>query len=159
VFIFNASIPDNITLWRPGYSLHDLEEAARDAQVLETITAQPEAFQRTLRDNGSDLSGGERQRLELCRALLRKPSILLLDEATSALDNATQSRVLDALERRGLTLISVAHRLDAALRSDQVLVMRAGKVIEQGSPQQLLSQQGAFRELVQAEQSSQEAPV
>lgn len=159
VFMFNASIQDNITLWRPGYSLHDLEEAARDAQVLETITAQPEAFQRTLRDNGSDLSGGERQRLELCRALLRKPSILLLDEATSALDNATQSRVLDALERRGLTLISVAHRLDAALRSDQVLVMRAGKVIERGSPQQLLSQQGAFRELVQAEQSSQEAPV
>jgi ATP-binding cassette subfamily B protein len=157
VFMFNASIQHNITLWRPGYSLHDLEEAARDASVLETITSQPEAFQRKLRDNGSDLSGGERQRLELCRALLRKPSILLLDEATSALDNATQSRVLDALVRRGLTVISVAHRLDAALRSDQVLVMRAGKVIERGSPQQLLSQQGLFSELVQAEQASQEA--
>jgi ATP-binding cassette subfamily B protein len=159
VFMFNASIQDNITLWRPGYSLGDLEEAARDANVLETITAQPEAFQRTLRDNGSDLSGGERQRLELCRALLRKPSILLLDEATSALDNATQSQVLDTFARRGLTVISVAHRLDAALRSDQVLVMRAGKVIERGSPQQLLCQEGPFWELVQAEQSSQEDPA
>ena len=159
VFMFNASIQDNITLWRPGYSLRDLEEAARDANVLETITAQPEAFQRTLRDNGSDLSGGERQRLELCRALLRKPSILLLDEATSALDNATQSQVLDTFARRGLTVISVAHRLDAALRSDQVLVMRAGKVIERGSPQQLLCQEGPFWELVQAEQSSQEDPA
>jgi ATP-binding cassette subfamily B protein len=159
VFMFNASIQDNITLWRPGYSLRDLEEAARDANVLETITAQPEAFQRTLRDNGSDLSGGERQRLELCRALLRKPSILLLDEATSALDNATQSQVLDTFARRGLTVISVAHRLDAALRSDQVLVMRAGKVIERGSPQQLLCQEGPFWELVQAEQSSQEVPA
>ncbi len=159
VFIFNASVQDNITLWRPGYSLHELEDAARDDNVLETISSQPEAFQRNLQDNGSDLSGGERQRLELCRALLRKPSILLLDEATSALDNATQSRVLDALVRRGLTVISVAHRLDAALRSNQVVVMRAGAVIEQGPPQQLLNQQGPFWELVQAEQSSQEAPV
>jgi NHLM bacteriocin system ABC transporter peptidase/ATP-binding protein len=155
VFMFNASVQENITLWRPGYSLEELEEAARDAQALDTITAHPEAFKRNLRDNGSDLSGGERQRLELCRALLRRPSILLLDEATSALDNATQSRVLDALKQRGLTLISVAHRLDAALRSDQVLVMRNGSVIEQGSPQQLLAAEGAFHTLVQAESANQ----
>jgi len=157
VFMFNASVQDNITLWRPGYSLEALEEAARDAQVFETIIGHPEAFQRRLRDNGSDLSGGERQRLELCRALLRHPSILLLDEATSALDNVTQTRVLDALQRRGLTLISVAHRLDAALRSDQVLVMQNGAVIEQGSPQQLLGAEGAFHALVQAELSNQAA--
>ena len=157
VFMFNASVKDNITLWRPGYSLEDLEAAARDAHVLRTITTNPEAFQRHLRDNGSDLSGGERQRLELCRALLRNPSILLLDEATSALDNVTQSRVLDTFARRGLTVISVAHRLDAALRSDQVVVMKAGAVIERGSPQELLAQQGPFWELVQAEQACQEA--
>lgn len=155
VFMFNASVQDNITLWRPGIRLEDLEEAARDAQVLETITGHPEAFQRHLRDNGSDLSGGERQRLELCRALLRRPSILLLDEATSALDNATQSRVLEALHRRRLTLISVAHRLDAALQSDQVLVMHNGAVIEQGPPQKLLLARGAFHALVQAESAFQ----
>ena len=154
VFMFNASVQDNITLWRSGYKLEDLQAAAADAQVLETITSHPKAFQRHLRDNGSDLSGGERQRLELCRALLRRPTILLLDEATSALDNATQTRVLDSLERRGLTVISVAHRLDAALRSDQVLVMESGSVIERGSPQQLLDQQGPFWELVQAEKTS-----
>ncbi len=151
VFIFNASVLDNITLWRPGYSLADVEQAAADAQALESITAHPEAFKRHLRDNGSDLSGGERQRLELCRALLRRPSILLLDEATSALDNATQSLVLDALKQRGLTLISVAHRLDAALRSDQVLVMDQGQVVERGAPQELLAQSGVFHALVHAE--------
>ncbi len=152
VFIFNASVHDNITLWREGYSLADLETAARDAQVLQTINSHPESFARNLRDNGSDLSGGERQRLEICRALLREPSILLLDEATSALDNATQSRVLDALKRRGITVVSVAHRLDAALRSDQVLVMSNGAVAEQGAPQELLDRDGAFRALVLSEQ-------
>jgi len=155
VFMFNASIHDNITLWRSGYRLQDLEKAASDAQILNTITSHPEAFARHLKDNGSDLSGGERQRMELCRALLRSPSILLLDEATSALDNATQMRVLDALKARGLTVVSVAHRLDAALRSDQVLVMAHGAVVELGSPQELLAQNGAFRALVDSEHAGQ----
>ena len=155
VFMFNASIHDNITLWRSGYQLQDLEEAASDAQILNTITSHPEAFARHLKDNGSDLSGGERQRMELCRALLRRPSMLLLDEATSALDNATQMRVLDALKRRGLTVVSVAHRLDAALRSDQVLVMAQGAVVELGSPEDLLDQNGAFRALVDSERAGQ----
>ena len=136
-----------------------MEEAARDANSFELITAHPEAFQRHLRDNGSDLSGGERQRLELCRALLRNPTILLLDEATSALDNSTQSKVLDNFQRRGITMVSVAHRLDAALRSDQVLVMKAGELIERGSPQELIENRGNFWELVQSEQSSQEQLV
>jgi ATP-binding cassette subfamily B protein len=152
VFIFNASVRDNITLWRPGFRLSELEAAAKDAQILQTITGHPEAFARVLRDNGSDLSGGERQRLELCRALLRKPSILLLDEATSALDNATQLRVLESLRSRHITVVSVAHRLDVALGSDQVIVMRNGAVIEQGEPHHLLENDGAFRALVQNEQ-------
>ena len=155
VFMFNASIHDNITLWRSGYRLQDLEEAAHDAQILNTITSHPEAFARHLKDNGSDLSGGERQRMELCRALLRRPSILLLDEATSALENSAQMRVLNALKARGLTVVSVAHRLDAALRSDQVLVMAQGAVVELGSPQELLDQSGAFRALVDSERVGQ----
>ena len=156
VFMFNASIYDNITLWRSGYQLQDLEEAATDAQILNTITSYPEAFARHLKDNGSDLSGGERQRMELCRALIRKPSILLLDEATSALDNATQMRVLNALKARGITVVSVAHRLDSALRSDQVLVMEHGAVVELGSPKELLDQNGAFSALVESERAGQE---
>ena len=153
VFVFNASVHDNITLWRPGYTLKDLEEAADDAQILRTINDHPESFQRELHDNGSDLSGGERQRLEICRALVRNPTILLFDEATSALDNATQSRVLDALKKRGITVVNVAHRLDAALRSDNVLVMQNGSVVEQGSPNQLMQKPGAFKTLVDNERS------
>ncbi len=152
VFVFNASIQDNITLWNPDYSEADMQAAASDAQLLDLVTAHPEAFNRQLSDNGSDLSGGERQRLELCRALIRTPSILLLDEATSSLDNLTQRLVLDAVQKRGITVINVAHRLDAALASDQVLVMAKGQVIERGHPDVLLADaNGAFTQLVAAE--------
>ena len=156
VFVFNATIRDNITLWNPDYTDEQLASAAADAQLLDMVTAHPEAFQRELRDNGSDLSGGERQRLEICRALIRCPSILLLDEATSSLDNLSQRRVLDAVKERGITVVSVAHRLDAALDSDQILVMDHGHVIERGHPDDLLKQpNGAFTQLVAAERRDQ----
>jgi ATP-binding cassette subfamily B protein len=158
VFVFNASVHDNVTLWKPGYTLEELENAASDAQILKTINNHPESFSRMLRDNGSDLSGGERQRLEICRALLRNPKILLFDEATSALDNATQSKVLDSLKRRNITVINVAHRLDAALRSDQVLVMDHGTVVERGSPNELIAKKGLFYDLVQNDRSQSVSP-
>ena len=151
VFIFNASVEDNITLWNPEYNLHDLEIAAKESQILTTINNHPEAFQRQLKDNGKDLSGGERQRIEICRALLRQPSILLFDEATSALDNATQSKILDTLKKKAITVVNVSHRLDAALRSDAVLVMQNGRAVEYGPPDQLMSKKSTFYDLVQSE--------
>ena len=151
VFIFNASVEDNITLWNPEYNLHDLEIAAKESQILTTINNHPEAFQRQLKDNGKDLSGGERQRIEICRALLRQPSILLFDEATSALDNATQSKILDTLKKKAITVVNVSHRLDAALRSDAVLVMQNGRVVEYGTPDHLMSKESTFYDLVQSE--------
>ena len=151
VFIFNASIEDNITLWNPEYNLNNLEIAAKDSQILTTINNHPEAFQRQLKDNGKDLSGGERQRIEICRALLRQPSILLFDEATSALDNATQSKILDTLKKKAITVVNVSHRLDAALRSDAVLVMQNGRVVEYGTPDHLMSKESTFYDLVQSE--------
>ena len=152
VFIFNASVHDNITLWRPGYSLDQLEAAAIDAQILETINRHPESFARNLHDNGSDLSGGERQRLEPAGLYCVSHQSCSLMKRQVRLDNATQTRVLDALKSRGLTVVSVAHRLDAALRSDQVLVMKDGAVVEQGAPQELMDCDGAFRALVLKEQ-------
>ena len=131
VFVFNASVRDNITLWNPDYTDQDLQAAAADAQFLEPVTGHPDGFQRQLRDNGSDLSGGERQRLEICRALIRRPSILLLDEATSSPTTPVSAVFLMPFSG-GITVVSVAHRLDAALASDQVLVLSKGQVIERG---------------------------
>lgn len=156
VFVFNASLRDNITLWNPDFTDEELQDAAADAQLLGMVNGQPEGFQRQLRDNGSDLSGGERQRLEICRALIRRPSILLLDEATSSLDNVSQRQVLDAVHKRGITVVSCAHRLDAALESEQVLVLSHGKVVERGHPDDLLANpKGAFTKLVAAERRDQ----
>jgi NHLM bacteriocin system ABC transporter peptidase/ATP-binding protein len=156
VFVFNASLRDNITLWNPDFTDEELQDAAADAQLLGMINGQPEGFQRQLRDNGSDLSGGERQRLEICRALIRRPSILLLDEATSSLDNVTQRQVIDAVQKRGITVVTCAHRLDAALESQQVLVLSHGKVVERGRPDDLLANpDGAFSALVAAERRDQ----
>jgi len=156
VFIFNASIRDNITLWNPDFTDEDLQHAAADAQLLNLVQSQPDAFDRQLRDNGNDLSGGERQRLEICRALIRRPSILLLDEATSSLDNTSQRKILDAVQKRGITVVSVAHRLDAALDSHQVLVLSKGHVVERGHPDELLANpNGFFAKLVADERRDQ----
>ena len=151
VFVFNASFEDNITLWRTGYSHADVVAATKAAALHDEIKGYSESYDTLLRDNGTNISGGQRQRLEIARALLKKPSILLLDEATSALDNRSEEHVLSALRAMGITVVSVAHRLNAALRSDLVVVLEQGCVVEQGHPEELLEREGAFHRLVMAE--------
>ncbi len=147
VFIFNGTIRENLVLWDDLIEDEEIFKAAEDAQILSLILSHKDGFDRVLKDNGSDLSGGERQRLELCRALIRKPNILLLDEATSALDNMTQSMFLKALRQRGITVISIDHRLEASLTSDVVVVMEQGAIVETGAPNDLLSSGGHFSKL------------
>ena len=151
VFIFNASIKDNITMWDQSFSYEQLLLAAKQSQISEKILSHPDGFERKLNDNGNNLSGGEKQRIELTRALIKQPNILLLDEATSALDNPTQTKILEILHKKNITIVSVAHRLDIALRSDHVLVMDAGMIIESGSPQNLMNKPSKFKELVEKE--------
>ena len=153
--LFDGTILSNIALTRPDASFEEVVLAAQVACDHDFIQAMPSGYSSSVGERGAGLSGGQRQRLAIARMILRRPRLLVLDEATSALDNASQSRILDALQRRKITVISVAHRLEAALRSDQVLVMRHGIVIEQGPPQTLLAAKGAFHALVEAEASSQ----
>jgi ATP-binding cassette subfamily B protein len=152
VFIFNASIWDNLTLWQPGCDRDAVIAAAKMAQIHDTIINHPEGYERQLLDNGSDLSGGQRQRLEIARALLRKPRVIILDEATSALDNETEHQVLEAIWGLGITTVTIAHRLSAALKSDLIVVMNNGVIEQQGPPQQLLAEAGLFKQLYDKEQ-------
>jgi len=159
VFVFAATLQENLTLWDGLFSEANSLDALADVGLLEELGGAA-ALQRQLREGGSNLSGGQRQRIEIARALLRKPSILLMDEATSALDNRRERQVLETVKRRSPTLITVAHRLYSAEISDLVLVLDRGVPVELGPPQVLAANQGGpFQRLLVAERSSQAAQV
>ena len=157
VFVFSATLQENLNLWDSRFSEADSLDALADAGLLDELGGAA-ALQRQLREGGSNLSGGQRQRVEIARALLRKPSILLMDEATSGLDDRRERQVLETVKRSSPTLISVAHRLYSAEISDLVLVLERGVPVELGPPQLLAANQGGpFQRLLVAERNSQVA--
>ncbi len=145
-FIFNATVRENIAYGTENASQNAVMEAARAANALEFIEEMPEGFNTQLGDRGVRLSGGQRQRLAIARALLRDPDILILDEATSALDSVSERLIQESLERlsAGRTVISIAHRLSTIAKADKVVVLERGKIIEQGSYQELLTKRGGL---------------
>ena len=154
IFLFEATLKDNITLWDSDITQDSVVSATKDADILDKINSFPLSFDTVTTAFSSKLSGGQQQRLCIARALSRDPKILLLDEATSALDVATEKLVLENLYSRDITTISVAHRLYTALSGDYVIVLEDGKVVEQGSPQNLIAANGRFSQLVTDEQTT-----
>jgi ABC-type multidrug transport system fused ATPase/permease subunit len=143
-FIFNASIRDNIAYGVPEATPADITEAARLANALDFILELPEQFDTPLGDRGVRLSGGQRQRIAIARALLHNPEVLILDEATSALDSISERLIQDSIEKLavGRTVIAIAHRLSTIVRADKVVVLEQGRIVEQGTYQELLAQRG-----------------
>jgi NHLM bacteriocin system ABC transporter ATP-binding protein len=145
--VMSGSILENIC----GGSVNNLDrawEAARGAGLAEDIEQMPMGMHTRVSDGGGNLSGGQRQRLLIARALVLKPSILIFDEATSALDNRTQAIVAGSLKRLKATRILVAHRLSTLRSADRIYVIEKGRVVQQGSYQQLVNQTGLFARLV-----------
>ena len=143
-FIFNTSVKDNIAYGLEGIYEKDIWQAAQQAHALEFIEELPNGLDTVLGDRGVRLSGGQRQRIAIARALLRNPDILILDEATSALDSATEQLIQESLEKlaQGRTVIAIAHRLSTIAKADKVVVLEQGKIVEQGSYQELLERKG-----------------
>lgn len=139
--LFNESLYYNIAYGRPGASPAEVEAAARAAQVHDAIMAMPAGYDTLVGERGTKLSGGERQRVAIARCILKGAAILTLDEASAALDTATEQKVTAALAALGTdrTCLIVAHRLSTVVDADEILVMRAGSVVERGSHQELLS--------------------
>jgi len=154
-FLFDLTIRENIRLGRPEADDEQIEAAAREAGIHEFIRTLPKGYETRVGGAGAGLSGGERQRVALARALVRRPAILILDEPASALDaqaEASLNRTLQALAR-GRTVIAVTHRLTASA-SDRVLVFRAGRLVEDGTHQELSANGGVYAELWRAQSRS-----
>jgi len=154
--LFSGSIADNIRLCDPQASDEQVQHAAQLAGADEFICEMPQGYQTQVGEKGSLLSGGQRQRIALARALLTNPRILLLDEATSALDYESEAAVMANMESftQGRTVISIAHRLNTLRHADRILVLDQGRLIEQGSHDELLTKQGMYAKLWHLQQGS-----
>jgi ATP-binding cassette subfamily B protein len=148
--LFNESIRDNIAYGRPDASFREIEEAAKAANAHEFIMRLPDGYDSMAGERGGNLSVGERQRIAIARAILKNPPILILDEATSAMDVELEAQVQEALERLmfGRTSIVIAHRLSTVVKSDRILVLKDGAILEAGSHQGLMVANGYYASLV-----------
>lgn len=150
-FLFRGTLAENIAYGKPDASYTEIIRAAKAANAHDFITAMPEGYDTIVGEGGSGLSGGERQRISIARAILHNPRILILDEATSSVDTDTERQIQEALDElvKGRTTIAIAHRLSTLYNADRILVLDQGKLEEQGSPHQLMENQGKFFHLVQ----------
>ena len=149
VVLFSASLRDNITLWNPAVPDDAIVAATRDAQIHHEILRRPHGYATLVEEGGVNFSGGQRQRLEIARALVGNPTVIVLDEATSALDAATEEHVDDALRRRGVTCLIVAHRLSTVRDCDEIIVLNKGKEVQRGTHDDLVADKdGTYYNLV-----------
>jgi subfamily B ATP-binding cassette protein MsbA len=157
--LFDDTVTNNIAYGRNDISMDKIQEVARAAQADEFIQKLPEGYETGLGEKGTRLSMGQRQRITIARALLKDPPILILDEATSALDARSEALVQQALEvlMRGRTSLVIAHRLATVRKADRILVMDAGKIVEEGTHDQLLAKGGAYASLHKLQFQGEEA--
>ncbi len=151
--LFDGTISENISYGLSGVSTQEIEKALRDANAWDFVQAFDEGVETIVGERGARLSGGQRQRLAIARALIRNPRILILDEATSALDSESEKLIQLALTplMRNRTTFVVAHRLSTVQEADQILVLDEGKIVESGTHSELVTKQGLYRQLYDAQ--------
>ncbi|MBT2699438.1 ABC transporter ATP-binding protein [Bacillus sp. ISL-40] len=161
-FLFAGTVRDNLLIARPNVTEKEMVEAAINAEIHDFILSLPNRYETQIGENGVKLSGGQKQRVAIARAILKDSPILLLDEATSALDGETEYYVKEALDElmKGRTTIVIAHRLSTVQNADVIMVMNDGKIVQQGTHEELIGQKGLYRKLNETSYSSnKETPL
>jgi ATP-binding cassette subfamily B protein len=157
--LFNDTVRYNIAYGRPDASEAEVKEAARQAQLDAFIEKLPEGYETMVGERGLKLSGGEKQRVAIARTILKQPPILMLDEATSALDSHTEKEIQDELDRvaRDRTTLVIAHRLSTIVHADNIIVLEAGKIVEEGSHGSLIAKGGLYASMWQRQREAEQA--
>ena len=152
-YLFSGTIKDNIALPRPNLSMESIIQASQIAGAHEFISKMPKGYDTEVGERGSSLSGGQRQRIAIARALITNPRILILDEATSALDYESEKIIRDNLNMitHNRTTIIIAHRLSTIQGCDLVVCFDEGKIVQIGRPEELLLQEGYYKNLHNAQ--------
>jgi ATP-binding cassette, subfamily B, bacterial len=156
-YLFHASVRENLRFAKPDATDVEVEDAARAAQIHETIASLPDGYDTVVGERGFRFSGGEKQRIAIARTILRNPPVLVLDEATSALDVQTERAVGEALARleQGRTTLVIAHRLSTVRDADQIVVLDRGEVVERGTHEELLALGGRYAALVARDEGAE----
>lgn len=156
VTLFNNTVMENIRIGRQGATDEEVLAAAKEAQCDEFVEKLPEGYQTMIGENGSMLSGGERQRISIARALLKDSPVILLDEATASLDAENETQIQKAISRlvKGKTVLIIAHRMRTVEGADKLVLLKEGKVAEQGTPQELYAKGGLYTKMCKLQQQS-----
>lgn len=156
VVLFRDTVMENIRLGRRGATDEEVIAAAKAARCDEFVRRLPQGYQTMIGENGSTLSGGERQRISIARAILKDAPVILLDEATASLDVENESAVQDALSRllQGKTVLVIAHRMRTVAGADHIVVLEKGRVVQQGTPEELMEQGGLYRRMTELQRKT-----
>ena len=152
-YLFNGTIRDNLLYVCPDATEEELREACGKANILDFIDAQEKGFDTLVGNRGLKLSGGEKQRISIARVLLRKPALLIFDEATASLDSISEAKIQEAIDPlvTSCTSILIAHRLSTILAADEIIVVKAGEIVERGTHKELVGAGGVYTELYETQ--------
>ena len=160
-FLFSATINENIRYFNDEYTDDDIEDASKISMIYDNVMEFPNKFETRIGERGVNLSGGQKQRISIARAIIKRPAIYILDDALSAVDTQTEEAILTNLKNvmSGNTGIIISHRISALKHADEIIVLDHGRIVERGSHDELLQQEGLYNELFQEQYGSEEGGV